>query len=326
MTFSDVPSCDGFYPFVYCLACRGVIGGYADATYRPGDDVTRGQLSKIVALAAGFSEPVSGQRFSDVPPGSTFYEFIERLADRGIIGGYADGTFRPGANATRGQISKIVSNAAGFNEDVSGETFADVPTGSPFYIFIERLSSRKVLGGYACGRPSEPCDDESRPYFRSNYNVTRAQIAKIVANTFFPGCASAAGPTCTPQPTSTATPMPTHTPVSTNTPMPPATQTPCTQGWRAAASVSNPAPSGGSVIVYGWLTHNCVRVPNVQMHTVWDFGPATTTCDGVTAADGVAQCSQTIEHSTPGYPVFIDVIFYLPGGGTVETSASFTPF
>jgi hypothetical protein len=28
----------------------------------------------------------------------------------------------------------------------------------------------------------------NRPYFRPNADVTRGQAAKIVANTFFPGC------------------------------------------------------------------------------------------------------------------------------------------
>jgi S-layer homology domain len=57
-----------------------------------------------------------------VPPGSTFFDYIWRLSDRGIINGYPCGGngepcgpdnlpyFRPSASATRGQASKIVSN------------------------------------------------------------------------------------------------------------------------------------------------------------------------------------------------------------------------
>lgn len=50
--------------------------------------MTRGQVAKVVCLANGFSEPVSGQTFEDVPPGSTFYEFVERIAGRQIMRGY----------------------------------------------------------------------------------------------------------------------------------------------------------------------------------------------------------------------------------------------
>jgi hypothetical protein len=200
--FSDVPVGSTFYEFIRCLACRGIINGYPDGTFRPNNNVTRGQLSKIVTNSAGFSDPAT-QMFEDVPPGSTFFDYIGRLASRGYINGYPCGGpgepcvppgnlpyFRPNANATRGQISKIVSNAAGFIEPVSGQTFQDVPPGSTFYDFIERLASRGVMSGYPCGSlPTEPCvPPENRPYFRPNNNATRGQTSKIVSNTFFPNC------------------------------------------------------------------------------------------------------------------------------------------
>ena len=40
-----------------------------------------------------------------------FYDYIETAYHHGIISGYADGTFRPGNSATRGQICKIVYDA-----------------------------------------------------------------------------------------------------------------------------------------------------------------------------------------------------------------------
>ena len=74
-----------------------------------------------------------------------------------------------------------MSNAGRYNEIYTTNTFADVPVGSTFHPFIERLSSRGIIGGYPCGGPGEPCDDQNRPYFRPGYNVTRGQTSKIVA-------------------------------------------------------------------------------------------------------------------------------------------------
>jgi hypothetical protein len=193
LQFSDVPPGSTFYDYVRCLACRGIVSGYSDSTFRPGNNVTRGQLAKVVAGAANFHEPVSGQTFSDVPPDHTFYEFIERLAARGIIGGYSDGTFRPENNATRGQISKIVAKARGWEDSMTSQTFEDVPSGSTFYLWVENLGVRGVMNGYACGGPGEPCGPESKPYFRPANNATRGQVSKIVGNTFFPGCNPLAG-------------------------------------------------------------------------------------------------------------------------------------
>jgi hypothetical protein len=103
---------DYFYTAVQELTCRGAISGYSDGTFRPYNDTTRGQLTKIVVLAEGFPiDTTGGPHFTDVPLSAPFYGFIETAYNRGIISGYADGTFRPGNNATRGQISKIVYNA-----------------------------------------------------------------------------------------------------------------------------------------------------------------------------------------------------------------------
>jgi glucose/arabinose dehydrogenase len=193
VAFTDVPPDHPFYPFVRCLACRGIIGGYADGTFRPYNPTTRGQMAKIVSNAAGFSDPIPSNRqtFSDVPPTHTFWVYIERLAWRGIVGGYADGTFRPDNWVTRGQMTKFASNAAGFYEPVPAgrQTYTDVPPGHTFWEYIERLSARGIISGYECGRPpAGPCDPQRRPWFLPDSTITRGQTSKIVANTFFLNC------------------------------------------------------------------------------------------------------------------------------------------
>jgi hypothetical protein len=215
--FSDVDAGNPFYSYVRCLACHGLVGGYPcggpgepcggstnPPYFRPTANVTRGQLSKIIAGAAGFTDPIPSARqtFADVPPGSTFWPWIERLAARRAIGGYPCGGsfepcagpanrpyFRPNNPATRGQISKIVSEAAGYRETPTAQTFADVPPGGPFYAYVERLAARGIVSGYPCGGPFEPCvAPGNRPYFRPGHHTTRGQLAKIAVLPFFPGC------------------------------------------------------------------------------------------------------------------------------------------
>jgi hypothetical protein len=212
--FTDVPPGSTFYSYVRCMACQGIINGYSSGCetgnpcFRPNSNVTRGQLAKIVANAAGFTEPPGAQQFEDVPLGSTFFDFIWRLYTRGVVNGYSCGGagepcvppsnlsyFRPNANASRGQISKIVSNAAGFVDPPGDQIFEDVPSSHTFYDFIERLASRAIMGGYVCGGVAEPClPPNNRPYFRPYNNATRGQTSKIVANTFFPDCQTSSGP------------------------------------------------------------------------------------------------------------------------------------
>ena len=144
------------------------------------------------------------QTYEDVVPNSTFWLYIERLSMYGIMQGYPCGGagepcgpnnlpyFRPNANATRGQIAKIVSNGAGFNDTfpTGTQSFEDVPEGSTFWIYVERLLLNRpdVMSGYPCGGAGEPCGPGNRPYFRPGNTATRGQLTKIVSNTFFPAC------------------------------------------------------------------------------------------------------------------------------------------
>jgi hypothetical protein len=107
--------------------------------------------------------------FTDVDPGSTFYEYIRGLACMGAVSGYPDGTFRPSNNTTRGQVAKIVVLAEGWVLVTPQEpTFTDVLTGSTFYEYVETLFAHGAINGY---------DDGT---YRPNNDVTRAQVAKIV--------------------------------------------------------------------------------------------------------------------------------------------------
>ena len=175
VNFSDVQTGDFFYQAVRYLACSGAVTGYADGTFRPYSETTRGQLSKIVVLAEGWPiNTAGGPHFSDVPADNAFYSFVETLYNRqslygGVISGYADGTFRPGNNVTRAQLSKIIVASQNWAVDTTGGAhFSDVPASDPFYGFVETAYNHGIISGYA---------DHT---FRSGNSATRGQISKIV--------------------------------------------------------------------------------------------------------------------------------------------------
>jgi hypothetical protein len=49
--FTDVPRSDPFYSYIETAFNHTVISGYGDGTFRPGNPVTRAQLSKILYQA-----------------------------------------------------------------------------------------------------------------------------------------------------------------------------------------------------------------------------------------------------------------------------------
>jgi hypothetical protein len=161
---------DYFYEPVRYLYCAGAISGYSDNTFRPYNNTTRGQLTKIVVLGFGFAvyTPPS-PTFSDVLQDNPFYAFVETAAQLGLVAGYSDGTFRPYNNVTRGQLSKIVVSAAQWAiYTPAAPTFTDVPADHPFYAFIETAYRHQIISGYS--------DNTFRPF----NDATRGQIAKIV--------------------------------------------------------------------------------------------------------------------------------------------------
>src|SRR5207253_232433 len=119
--FTDVSPGDYFYVPVRYLYCHGVVGGYPDNTFRPYNNTTRAQSSKILVLARGWTiDTTGGPHFIDVPANHPFYGFIETAYNHGIIGGYGDGSFRPDNNATRAQLSKVVVRAMSWTIDTTG--------------------------------------------------------------------------------------------------------------------------------------------------------------------------------------------------------------
>jgi hypothetical protein len=187
---------DYFYTPVRALACRGVISGYSDGSFRPFTMTTRAQVVKILVLGFGLpiSVPPGGDyTFADVPPGEVFFAYIETAAAHALISGYTCGGpnepcddrqrpyFRPYGNVTRGQLTKVTALAAGWTLlDPPTGTFADVARGTPFYTMVETAAAHGIISGYTCGGVGEPCDPGQRPYFRQGNNATRGQIAKIV--------------------------------------------------------------------------------------------------------------------------------------------------
>ena len=168
--FQDVLPTEYFYTPVNWLVAQSAISGYSDGTFRPYNNITRGQITKVLVLAHNWTllTPATAT-FSDVPVGSTFYSFVETAVARGLVSGYNDGTFRPSDNVTRGQIAKIVTLAEGWavTNPPTG-AFSDVPTSSIFYGFIETAAQHMVLTGYSDGS------------FRPANTATRGQGSKII--------------------------------------------------------------------------------------------------------------------------------------------------
>jgi uncharacterized protein YkwD len=168
--FYDVLLTDYFYGGVGFLFCRGAASGYPDGTFHPGAPTTRAQFSKMAAVANSWPLITPSQpSFTDVPRTHAFFTYIETAKSRGVVNGYPDGSFRPDALVTRGQLAKMVATSEGWSPlEPPNPRFNDVPPGSPFYGYVESAAWQGVVQGYGDGS------------FRPNLPTTRGQVAKVL--------------------------------------------------------------------------------------------------------------------------------------------------
>jgi hypothetical protein len=107
--FSDVSNNSQFCEQIRQLTRVGVINGYDDGTFQPGNHVTRRAIaaflfrldSYLKGAAVGDAECTTPTGYNDVNENTAFCGDIEWLTDHDIASGYDDGGFHPGGDTTR---------------------------------------------------------------------------------------------------------------------------------------------------------------------------------------------------------------------------------
>lgn len=173
--FSDVPQEKHFAEAVFDLAQRNVIGGYPDGTFKPGNPITRGQAAAIITKMIGLdTEKVKDPGFTDVTPANGYYKAIAALAEKEIIGGYADGRYGPNDPIKRGQMASILVKAFDlprYDIPESANPFKDV---KPFVSHSPNILVIHHLGITTGTSPTT---------FSPNASITRGQAAKLLKAT-----------------------------------------------------------------------------------------------------------------------------------------------
>lgn len=110
--YKDVKPSDNFYPAVENMIEQGAISSTLPY-FHPYEKVTRGQASKMIAVAAGldYKNVDDFANFRDVPSTHQFYPYIDVMFRELIIGGYNYYEFGVNEYLTRGQMARILVNA-----------------------------------------------------------------------------------------------------------------------------------------------------------------------------------------------------------------------
>ncbi len=90
--------------------------------------------------------------FTDLYPSEYYYKAVVDLSNRGVIGGFPDGSFKPNQTVTRAQLAVMLVNANNLSTFASqGSDFIDVPKSNWAYPFISTAAEAGYLGGYPDG-------------------------------------------------------------------------------------------------------------------------------------------------------------------------------
>jgi hypothetical protein len=95
------------------LTAAGIVRGRTPTTYDPASLVTRAQMATMLIEALSWStdqaiEPMDGDYFWDVDPTSVHASNIDAAFELGLVQGYDDGSFRPGASTRRDQMATLM--------------------------------------------------------------------------------------------------------------------------------------------------------------------------------------------------------------------------
>ena len=172
--YTDVNKGDWFYDPVKYVVTKGYMAGTSASTFRPNDELTRAMVVQI--LYAIKSKPPIEKRagFTDAPAGEWYYDAVSWAADKGIVAGFEDNTFRPNQNVTREELATMLRaftaySNADTNANGSVDGFSDAATISGWAVdHIKWAVGHQIMAG----KPGNLVDPKG--------TATRAEMATMI--------------------------------------------------------------------------------------------------------------------------------------------------
>jgi len=159
--FTDVDSNHPYNSSIESLKETGVVEGYSDGTFLPNNTINRAEFLKI-AMGRFNIAPSGSDCFSDVKA-EWFAGYVCSAHEKGLVDGYKNGTFKPQANISFAEASRIIYNALN-----ASKLEFDTETSDPWYKkYVENLADKNLI-----------------PFTITGFDhlLTRGEMAEIIAN------------------------------------------------------------------------------------------------------------------------------------------------
>lgn len=177
-SFSDVKNTK-YEEAVENLVSLKIVNGFEDNTFKPKNNVTRAQLSKMLVISMGMEDEVTSAgkkflNFNDVLSGYWGYGYIKVASDKKLVKGYTDGKFKPDGTVTYAEATAMVVRALGY-EDVIKKSSLTWPNNYMSYA----NDNLKLFNGIST--------------FKANDTATRGDIALLLWNALRTGVCDIVG-------------------------------------------------------------------------------------------------------------------------------------
>jgi hypothetical protein len=142
--------------------------GYEDGSFRPERSVTRAELAAMLARIVDSSAAEDNKSYNDIPEWHWARDSIMAMTSLGMLKGYPDGSFRPTAAITRGEMAAallpLLTNAS---EASAPAVYSDLD-GHWAQAAISKLHDAGIVKGYEDGT------------FRPENSLTRAEAVTMM--------------------------------------------------------------------------------------------------------------------------------------------------
>ncbi|MBO5059509.1 MAG: S-layer homology domain-containing protein [Clostridia bacterium] len=172
--YTDLSSGHWAYEAVSALSQRGVISGYGDGSFKPGNYITRAEFLTLLLEAFSFVDSDAVVEFADVGEDAWYCKYAATGEKYGIISGYEDNTFRANDKVTRQDACCMVVNLADVRALAlaAGREYTEFQDSSQIAAYardsVAKLYSAGVINGYGEGE------------FLPQGQLTRAEAAQLV--------------------------------------------------------------------------------------------------------------------------------------------------
>ncbi|UVI30976.1 S-layer homology domain-containing protein [Paenibacillus spongiae] len=143
---------------------KAYVFGYRDGSFKPDQLVTRAEFAAMLArlLPASSEELAEGQQYADVLDSYWAEDAIAKVSQAGLMNGFPDGSFGPGAVITRAEIAVIAQKLKVLPLNSSVSSFTDIK-GHWAEQVIAAVQQANILRGHPNGK------------FLPDQGVTRAE-------------------------------------------------------------------------------------------------------------------------------------------------------